>query len=62
MTDCLETLHELGVEAREDFAARTEGATGGDGLTVAPCLNDQQEWLDLLAEVVRNNAKGWTDT
>lgn len=62
VTDCLETLHELGVEAREDFAARTEGATGGDGLTVAPCLNDQQEWLDLLAEVVRNNAKGWTDT
>ncbi|WP_068783946.1 ferrochelatase [Paenibacillus phocaensis] len=63
VSDCLETLYELGVEAREDFAAGREGGTGGDGdeLTVAPCLNDCPEWLDFLAEILREHAKGWID-
>lgn len=61
VTDCLETLYELGVEAKEDFAFRSGGTAGGDGFTVAPCLNDQAEWLDVLAEVIRDHAKGWID-
>lgn len=50
VTDCLETVHELGILYRNVFA---EG--GGDpGLyTVAPCLNDVPAWLDVLADMIR---------
>ncbi|GGH29150.1 ferrochelatase [Paenibacillus segetis] len=55
-TDCLETLHEIGVEGREVF----ENAGGpGELYTMAPCLNDQATWLDFLTEYVRSNAQGW---
>jgi ferrochelatase len=55
-TDCLETLHEIGVEGREVF----ENAGGpGEHYTMAPCLNDQATWLDFLTEYVRSNAQGW---
>ena len=59
VSDCLETLYELGVEAREDFNARSAGASDADGFTLAPCLNDQPDWLDVLAEVVRDQTQGW---
>lgn len=65
VADCLETLHELGVEAKEDFAVHSDSGgsagIGGDGLTLAPCLNDRPEWLDVLAGIVRDHAKGWVD-
>lgn len=61
VTDCLETLYELGIEAKEEFIARCGGTVGDDGFTVAPCLNDQPDWLDVLAEVVRTQTKGWID-
>ncbi len=61
VTDCLETLYELGIEAKEEFIARYGGTVGDDGFTVAPCLNDQPDWLDVLAEVVRTQTKGWID-
>ncbi|MEK4512330.1 ferrochelatase [Paenibacillus sp. FSL K6-2524] len=54
--DCLETLHELGIEGREVF----EKAGGsGDSYTMAPCLNDHDSWLDFLTAYVLNNAQGW---
>ncbi|MCK8488118.1 ferrochelatase [Paenibacillus sp. MBLB2552] len=61
VADCLETLYELGVEAKEDFTARSGGASDGDGFTVAPCLNDQPDWLEALAGIVRDQTKGWAD-
>ncbi len=55
-TDCLETLHELGIEGAELFA---EG--GGDPANVHQihCLNDSPPWLDYLADLVRTHAQGW---
>ncbi|MEK8211976.1 ferrochelatase [Paenibacillus sp. FSL L8-0463] len=56
VTDCLETLHELAVEGREQFAA---GGGQADSFHAAPCLNDSEEWLDFLAQQVSENAQGW---
>lgn len=47
VTDCLETLEEIGVEARETFRA-----AGGEELVVVPCLNVEQAWVDWLARWV----------
>ena len=48
-TDCLETLDELGNEGRAEFAAG-----GGDpsAYALCPCLNDQDRFIRLLAELV----------
>ncbi|MCL6456927.1 MAG: ferrochelatase [Gorillibacterium sp.] len=56
VVDCLETLHELAVEGREEFVA---GGGKAEQFTVAPCLNDNEPWLDFLADYVRSNAGGW---
>lgn len=55
-TDCLETLHELGVEGRELFA---DGGGDPGSLRTVACLNDEPEWLDYLATLVERNAAGW---
>ncbi len=57
VTDCLETLDELGHEGREQFAAG-----GGDETQfhLAACLNDHPTWLDTMAALVLENAGGWT--
>ena len=44
VTDCLETLEEIGVRLKESFLA-----AGGESVTLAPCLNDHPVWLDALA-------------
>lgn len=53
VTDCLETLHELGIEGRHIFAN-----AGGDPKSYAtiPCLNDEPEWLDFLAALAKENS------
>lgn len=56
VTDCLETLDELGNEGREQFA---EGGGNPDFFHVAPCLNVRPRFMDALAEIVRSNAMGW---
>lgn len=57
VTDCLETLHELAVEGREQFV-------GGGGLAeqfiALPCLNSNKDWLEFLADLVEKNALGWS--
>jgi ferrochelatase len=52
--DCLETIDEIGNEGRHDF----EGA-GGEHLVHASCLNDDPEFIDALAGLVRREANGW---
>ncbi len=47
VTDCLETLEEIGVEARATFKA-----AGGEELVVVPCLNVEEAWVDWLARWV----------
>jgi ferrochelatase len=52
--DCLETLDEIGNEAREVFHQ-----AGGDQLRSVPCLNDHPRWIDALEQIVREEAAGW---
>ncbi len=56
VTDCLETLDELGNEGCEQFE---EGGGNPDCYHLAPCLNAGPEFMDALAEIVRENALGW---
>ncbi len=44
VTDCLETLEEIGGRLRESVKA-----AGGEAMHLAPCLNDHPAWLDALA-------------
>lgn len=48
--DCLETIHELGIEGKEVFV---EGGGSAHTYTVIPCLNDFSPWIELLADLVR---------
>jgi ferrochelatase len=46
VTDCLETLEEIGITARKAFLA-----AGGERLNVMPCLNESPEWIRALAQL-----------
>ena len=59
VTDCLETLDELGNEGREQFAA---GGGNPDRFHLAPCLNANPDFMDALADIVRSDATGWAGT
>lgn len=56
VTDCLETLDELGNEGRTQFE---EGGGDGARFHLAYCLNANPAWLDTLADIVQENAQGW---
>jgi ferrochelatase len=44
VSDCLETLEEIGMEAAEDFEEK-----GGEKLFVIPCINDRPDWVNVLS-------------
>lgn len=44
VSDCLETLEEIGMEAKEDFEEK-----GGEELHVVPCINDREDWVNVLS-------------
>jgi ferrochelatase len=46
--DCLETLEEIGIRLAETYRE-----AGGPGMTVVPALDEEPEWLDFLAKLVR---------
>lgn len=48
VADCIETIDELGREAREDFIG-----AGGEELTVIPCLNDREDWVKTIVNWVK---------
>jgi ferrochelatase len=48
VSDCLETLEEIGIAARRAFLG-----AGGEEFYVASCLNDSPEWIAALAELAR---------
>jgi len=55
--DCLETLEEINIEARESFLDH-----GGVNFTMIPCLNDNILHLDLLAGLIEDRLlNGWGD-
>ncbi|WP_404480231.1 ferrochelatase [Novosphingobium sp. BL-52-GroH] len=55
--DCVETLEELAIRAREVFEA-----AGGERLAVLACLNDRAPGLAMLETLVRRELSGWWPT
>jgi ferrochelatase len=53
-TDCLETLDEIGFEARELFRH-----AGGEQLHPCPCLNHHPAWIEALRTLVLEEGRGW---
>ena len=48
VADNLETLEEIGIRGRDTFFA-----SGGESLTLIPCLNDDTRWVEVLASLCR---------
>jgi ferrochelatase len=48
VADCLETLEEIGIRAREQFTA-----LGGELLTLVPSLNSSPRWVDAVVDLAR---------
>lgn len=48
VADCLETLEEIGIRAKEDWIAG-----GGEDLLLVPSLNAHPAWVEAVAELVR---------
>ena len=49
VADCLETLEEIGIRAREQWLA-----LGGEELVLVPCVNAHPAWVDALAGSIRD--------
>lgn len=52
VADCLETLEEIGIRAREQFKA-----AGGDELALIPSLNATDTWADAVVALVDKHAR-----
>lgn len=52
VSDCLETLEEVGIRMKASFEA-----AGGQELVLVPCLNDHPAWIDALAALVRRELR-----
>jgi protoporphyrin/coproporphyrin ferrochelatase len=52
--DCLETLEEIAMEAKEAFLH-----AGGKEFAYIPCLNDSQPWITALADIAEQHLSGW---
>ncbi len=48
VADCLETLEEIAMEANHQFKEH-----GGENFHAVPCLNDDDQWADAVAEWIR---------
>ena len=54
VSDCLETLEEIAVEAKEIFLH-----SGGERFTHVPCLNDGVDGMNVIEHIVRKELTGW---
>ncbi len=52
ISDCLETLEEIGIEANHSFKEN-----GGKIFTTIPCLNDNNDWVNTISKWINNWAK-----
>ncbi|HTP95693.1 MAG TPA: ferrochelatase [Burkholderiales bacterium] len=55
VSDCLETLEEIGMEGKATFLN-----AGGGEFHLLPCLNERDDWLRALTDLVLANLLGWT--
>ena len=53
-SDCLETLEEINMEAREAYLH-----AGGKEFHYIPCLNDDPEWITALCNLTQKHLQGW---
>jgi ferrochelatase len=54
VSDCLETLEEIGVEVKQAFLE-----AGGREFHAIPCLNEHPQWIAALVEIVVTHLQGW---
>ena len=54
ISDCLETLEELNVEAKDLFIEH-----GGESFQYIPCLNDNEFSMKFLNNLIKQNLQGW---
>lgn len=52
VSDCLETLEEIAMEGKEQFIE-----AGGENYKYIPCLNDNDDWVNVLHNWIENWAK-----
>ena len=52
VSDCLETLEEIGDEGKELFLE-----SGGESFTLIPCLNERSDWVDAMIELLADDSK-----
>jgi len=56
-SDCVETLEEMNIENREYFME-----SGGEDYKLIPCMNDNAEHIQALADLIQLHTQGWTET
>lgn len=49
VSDCLETLEEIAMEGAEEFKE-----AGGESFKHIPCLNDRDDWAELMADWIKD--------
>ena len=57
VSDCLETLEEIGIENKSAYLK-----AGGGEFHYIPCLNERHEWIQALARIAAENLQGWAST
>ncbi|WMJ07506.1 ferrochelatase [Nitrosomonas sp. sh817] len=56
VSDCLETLEEIAIEAKHTFIQ-----AGGQEFHYIPCLNERSDWIEALADIASTHLQGWLD-
>ncbi len=54
VSDCLETLEEIGIEGKATFLG-----AGGREMRLIPCLNEHPRWIAALTDLVAREIVGW---
>jgi ferrochelatase len=54
VSDCLETLEEIAMEARDTFID-----AGGKEFHYIPCMNEFPAWIASLADLAEEHMQGW---
>lgn len=54
VSDCLETLEEIGIEAKEAFLS-----AGGGQFQLIACLNERDDWIQALTKIALGHLSGW---
>jgi ferrochelatase len=56
VSDCLETIEEIGMRGKETFLG-----AGGKRFTLIPCLNEHPLWVEALTRMVQGFQSGLTE-